>query len=54
MTMSVSEAVNSLDFYKRVRPEAAMFKFAEEHEIDLMTLAWSRPELFSIFIGIGP
>lgn len=53
MTMSVSEAVNSLDFYKRVRPEAAMFKFAEEHEIDLMHMALSRPELYSIFTRIG-
>jgi hypothetical protein len=43
MTMSVSEAVNSLDFYKRNWPDAVMFKFAEEHDIDLMTLAWDRP-----------
>lgn len=54
MTMSVSEAVNSLNFYKQVRPEAAMFKFAEERDIDLMCMARFRPELFSIFISIGP
>ncbi len=52
--MSVSEAVNSLNFYKQVRPEAAMFKFAEEHDIDLMYMALSRPELYSIFTRIGP
>ena len=54
MTMSVSEAVNSLNFYKQVRPEAAMFKFAEERDIDLMYMALSRPELYSIFTRIGP
>ena len=54
MTMSVSEAVNSLDFYRRVRPETAMFKFAEERDIDLMYMALSRPELYSIFARIGP
>ena len=54
MTMSVSEAVNSLDFYRRVRPETAMCRFAEERDIDLMTLATSRPELFSVFTRIGP
>lgn len=54
MTMSVSEAVNSLNFYRQVRPEAAVFKFAEEHDIDLMHMAMSRPELYSIFTGIGP
>ena len=52
--MSVSEAVNNLNFYKQVRPEAAMFKFAEEHDIDLMYMALSRPELYSIFARIGP
>ncbi len=54
MTMSVSEAVNSLNFYRQVRPEAAMFKFAEERDIDLMHMALSRPELYSIFTRIGP
>ena len=54
MTMSVSEAVNSLNFYKQVLPEAAAFKFAEEHGIDLMHMAMSRPELYSIFTRIGP
>jgi hypothetical protein len=55
--MTISEAVNSLNFYnfyKQVRPEAAMFKFAEEHDIDLMYMALSRPELYSIFARIGP
>ena len=54
MTMSASEAVNSLNFYKQVRPEAAVFKFAEEHDIDLTHMAWFRPELYSIFTRIGP
>lgn len=54
MTMSVSEAVNSLNFYKQDWPEAAMFKFAEEHDIDLMCMARFRPELYSIFTRIGP
>ena len=54
MTMSVSEAVNSLNFYKRASPEAVMFKFAEEHDIDLMYMVRSRPELYSIFTRIGP
>ena len=54
MAMSVSEAVDSLNFYKQVRSEAAMFKFAEEHDIDLMHMARFRPELYSIFTRIGP
>lgn len=52
--MTVSEAVNSLDFYKQAQPNAAMFKFAEEHDIDLTHMAWFRPELYSIFTRIGP
>lgn len=53
MTMTATEAMHSLDIYKRDWPDAVMFKFAEEHDIDLMTLAWDRPELYSVFIRIG-